>query len=183
MIISVIAGFLLMWPLGYMCGLLHLPTFHSWGLVHGSFFSAWPTLSILIYLSLGYVRSFTRVDDTTLLIVGLAWGLLLAGCFGIRAYLGPTTVYGLLALTSAIIGVLSFFARRKLVLALLVVSPLVFFHLDFILGLLSPSVFDSLYVDAMFFYRDMKWPLIFALIGWGLGSSACILLRRPPAAI
>jgi len=30
-VISVIAGFFLMWPLGYVYGLLGWPTFHGWG--------------------------------------------------------------------------------------------------------------------------------------------------------
>jgi hypothetical protein len=34
-VISVVAGFFLMWPLGYLYGVLNWPTFHSWGLLHG----------------------------------------------------------------------------------------------------------------------------------------------------
>ena len=55
-VLSVIAGFLLMWPLGYTYGLLNWPTFHSWGLMHGSFVAAWPALSILTFFALGYLR-------------------------------------------------------------------------------------------------------------------------------
>src|SRR5215475_12890398 len=93
-VISVVASFFLMWPLGYVYGMLNWPTFHSWGLMHGGFFSAWPTLSILTYLALGYFPFFALLEDTSLLIVGLVWGLLLAGFFGISSYLSSAAVYG-----------------------------------------------------------------------------------------
>src|SRR5262245_15983178 len=69
-VIAVIAGFLLMWPLGYAWTALSWPTFHLWGLMHGTFVAAWPTLSILMFLALGYLPSFQRIDDTALLIGG-----------------------------------------------------------------------------------------------------------------
>jgi hypothetical protein len=40
---TVVAGFFLMLPLGSLYGLLKWPTFHGWGLMHGSYLSAWPT--------------------------------------------------------------------------------------------------------------------------------------------
>jgi len=54
---SVVAGFALMWPLGWVFGLMNWPMFHSWGLVHGSFVIAWPMLSVLSYMVL---RGFER---------------------------------------------------------------------------------------------------------------------------
>jgi hypothetical protein len=179
-VISVVAGFFLMWPLGYVYGLLGWPTFHWWGLMHGSFFSAWPTLSILTYLVLGYVRPFTRVKDTPLLIVGLAWGLVLAGFLGVSSSLSPAMVYGLLAIMSATIAALSFFAEHKLGLTLLVVSPIIFFHLDFLIFLQSPRTHDFLINGAVSAFYRIRRPLIFALIGWGLGLLARVVLKRPP---
>ena len=88
-VIAVVAGFFLMWPLGYTWTALSLPTFHLWGLMHGTFVAAWPTLSILTFLALGYFPLFRRIDDTALLIGGLVWGLLLASAFNIRNALGP----------------------------------------------------------------------------------------------
>src|SRR5437667_8128390 len=67
-VIAVVAGFLLMWPLGYAYVALSLPTFHLWGLMHGTYVAAWPTLSILAFLALGYLPPFRRIDDTALLI-------------------------------------------------------------------------------------------------------------------
>ena len=95
-VIAVVAGFLLMWPLGYAYATLSWPTFHSWGLMHGTFVAAWPALSILAFLSLGYLPLFRRIDDTALLIAGLVWGLLLASAFNIRHALGFEIAYGLL---------------------------------------------------------------------------------------
>src|SRR5262245_47971757 len=165
-VISAVAGFCLMWPLGYVYGVLNWPTFHSWGLLHGGFFSAWPTLSIFTFLALGYVRLFPAVEDTPLLIVGLVWGLLLTGFLGIG---GASATYGLLAITSAIVAILSFFARHRLGLMLLVVSPIVFFKMQFLLGLMSPQLreFKSLVGGVLGAFDGVKWPLIFAAIGYG----------------
>src|SRR5436190_2537947 len=87
-IVAVFAGYLLMWPLGYAYTTLSWPTFHAWGLSHGTFVAAWPTLSLLAYLALGYLPLFRRIDDTPLLIAGLACGRLLAGFFNIHNALG-----------------------------------------------------------------------------------------------
>src|SRR5262245_18530515 len=99
-VISVLSGFFLMWPLGYAYGALRWPTFHSWGLLHGNFFAAWPTLSILTYLALGYLRAFPRIEVPPLLVIGLLWGLLLASGFNIRHALGFEIAYGLLGATT-----------------------------------------------------------------------------------
>ena len=96
-------GFLLMWPLGYAYAALSLPTFHLWGLMHGTFVAAWPTLSILAFLALGYLPLFRRTDDTALLIGGLVWGLLLASAFNIRNALGFEVAYGLLGATAVVV--------------------------------------------------------------------------------
>ena len=132
-VIAIVAGFLLMWPLGYIYGALSLPTFHSWGLMHGTFMSAWPTLSILAYLALGYLPFFRRTDDTPLLIIGLVWGLLLASGYNIRNALGFEVAYGLLGVTAIIVTILCFFAGHRLRMALLVIAPIVFLNLDFLL--------------------------------------------------
>src|ERR1700741_2919478 len=87
-VIAIVAGFLLMWPLGHAYVALSLPTFHLWGLMHGTFVAAWPTLSILVFLALGYLPFFSRTDDTPLLIISLVWGLLLTSGFNIRNALG-----------------------------------------------------------------------------------------------
>lgn len=132
-VLSAVAGFFLMWPLGYVYGVLNWPTFHSWGLVHGSFFSAWPTLSIVAFLALGYVPLLPRVEDTPLLIFGLACGLVLTGFLAVPTYQSVSATYGWLAGTAVIVSALSFFARHKLRLTLLVVLPTVCFNLQFLL--------------------------------------------------
>jgi hypothetical protein len=109
------------------------------------------------------------VEDTPLLIVGLVWGLLLTGFLGIGAYLSASATYGLLAVTAAIVAVLSFFARHKLALTLLVVSPIVFFNMQFLLGLMSPPMREFLFDSALHAFYEIQRPLIFALMGWGLG--------------
>src|SRR5262245_22427334 len=105
-VIAIAAGFLLMWPLGYAYAALGWPTFHVWGLMHGTFVAAWPTLSILAFLALGYLPHFRRIDDTALLIAGLVWGLLLTSGFNIRHALGFQIAYGLLSATTVIVAAL-----------------------------------------------------------------------------
>ena len=177
-VIAIVAGYLLMWPLGYAWTALSLPTFHLWGLAHGTFVAAWPTLSILTYLALGYLPLFRRTDDTALLIAGLVWGLLLASGFNIRNALGFEVTYGLLGATAVIIAILSFFARHRLRLALLVIAPIVFLNLDFLLT--PPAMLANSFSQATYDLKQLLPPLVFALAGYALGSLGRVVIRRSP---
>jgi uncharacterized membrane protein len=50
--VSLVIGFLLMWPVGWLFGRMGWPMFHGWGLAHGSFVIAWPVLSLLAFVVL-----------------------------------------------------------------------------------------------------------------------------------
>ena len=177
-VIAVVAGFFLMWPLGYTWTALSLPTFHLWGLMHGTFVAAWPTLSILTFLGLGYFPLFRRIDDTALLIGGLVWGLLLASAFNIRNALGFEIAYGLLGVTALVIAILGFFARHRLRLALLVIAPVIFLNLDF---LLTPAAtLAQFFSRATYDLKQLLPPLAFALAGYMLGSLGRAVIRRSP---
>ena len=178
-VIAVIAGFLLMWPLGYAWTALSWPTFHLWGLTHGTFMAAWPALSILVYLALGYLPPFRRIDDTALLIAGVVWGLLLASAFNIRNALGFEVTYGLLGATAVVIAVLCLFAQHRLRLALLVILPIVFLNLDF---LLAPApTLERFLSQATYDLKELLLPLAFSLAGYVLGSLARLMIKRSPA--
>lgn len=176
-VIAIVAGFLLMWPLGYAYAALGWPTFHLWGLMHGTFVAAWPALAILAFLALGYLPPFRRIDDTAFLIAGLLWGLLLATAFNIRHALGFEIAYGLFGVTAAIVAVLCIFAEHRLRLALLVISPLVFLSLDF---LLAPPSLEQLLSRAIFDLKQLLPPVAFSLAGYVLGSFARAAFRRTP---
>jgi hypothetical protein len=176
-VIAVFTGFLLMWPLGYAYAALGWPTFHLWGLMHGTFVAAWPTLSILAFLSLGYLPLFRRIDDTALLIAGLVWGLLLASGFNIRHALGFEIAYGLFGATTVVVAVLCIFAKHRLRLALLVISPLVFLNLDL---LLAPPALEQLLSRAIFDLKGLLPPVAFSLAGYVLGSLARVAIKRSP---
>ena len=176
-VIAVVTGFLLMWPLGYAYATLSWPTFHLWGLMHGTFVAAWPTLSILVFLVLGYLPPFRRIDDTPLLIAGLLWGLLLATAFNIRHALGFEIAYGLFGTTAAIVAVLCIFAEHRLRLALLVISPTAFLNLDF---LLAPPALEQLLSRAIFDLKQLLPPVAFSLAGYVLGSFARAAFKRAP---
>ncbi|WFU16350.1 hypothetical protein [Bradyrhizobium sp. CB3481] len=175
-----IAGFLLMWPLGYTYAALGWPTFHSWGLMHGTFVAAWPTLSILAFLALGYLPVFRRIDDTVLLIAGLVWGLLLATGFNIRHALGFEVAYGLFSATAVIVAALCVFAKHRLRLALLAISPLVFLNLDL---LLPPPALEQLLSRAISDLKALLPPVAFSLAGYVLGSLVRLAIKRSPRTV
>ncbi|HTO66288.1 MAG TPA: hypothetical protein VMM15_34130 [Bradyrhizobium sp.] len=90
--------------------------------------------------------------------------------------------YGLLAATAAVVAALRIFATHRLRLARLVIAPVVFFNVDYVLhdlALLPDSGFHGTRraLDAV------KLPLISALFGWGLGSSARATLNRRSTAV
>ena len=177
-VIAIVAGFLLMWPLGQTFTALSLPTFHLWGLSHGTYVAAWPTLSILAFLALGYLPPFPRTDDSALLVAGSVWGLLLATGFNIRNALGFQVVYGLLGVTTLVIAILCLFARHRLRLALLAISPVLFLNLDF---LLPPGpTLEQFLTQAIYDLKQILPPLAFALIGCALGSLARMMMKRTP---
>jgi hypothetical protein len=177
-VVAVIAGFLLMWPLGYAWTALSWPTFHLWGLMHGTFIAAWPALSILTFLALGYLPPFQRIDDTALLIGGVVWGLLLASAFNIRNALGFEITYGLLGGTAVVVAILCLFAKHRLRLALLVIAPVVFLNLDFLLS--RPATLEQFLSRATYDFREILPPLAFALAGYLLGTLARAAIRRSP---
>jgi hypothetical protein len=177
-VIAVVAGFFLMWPLGHAWAALSWPTFHFWGLTHGTFVAAWPALSILAFLALGYLPPFRRIDDTPLLIASLVWGLLLASAFNIRNALGFEIAYGLLGVTAAVVTVLCFFAQHRLRLALLAISPLAFLDLDLLLA--PPPTLEQFLSRATYDLKELLPPLAFSLAGYVLGSLARVLIKRSP---
>lgn len=173
-VLAIAAGFLLMWPLGYAYAAMSFPTFHLWGLMHGSFVAAWPTLSILTFLVLGYLPPFRHIDDTPLLIGGLVWGLLLATAYNIRNALGYEIAHGMLGITTVLIAALCFFAKHRLRLALLVISPVVFLNLDLPL---TSSLAEFL-SRAKYDLRGLLPPLASSLAGYVLGSLARVVIKR-----
>jgi hypothetical protein len=177
-VIAVAAGFLLMWPLGHAYVALNWPTFQHWGLMHGSFFAAWPTLSMLAFLALGYLPPFQRIDDAPLLIAGLVWGLLLAGFFNIRNALGFEIAYGLLGATALVVALLCLFAKHRLRLALLAISPVVFLNLDLLLA--PPPTLEQFLSRARYDLKELLPPLAFSLAGYALGSLARLAIGRSP---
>jgi hypothetical protein len=179
-VIAIVAGFLLMWPLGYAYAALSLPTFHLWGLMHGTFVAAWSTLSIAVFLALGYLPLFRRIDDTTLLIGALVWGLLLASAFNIRNALGYEVAYGLLGVTAVIVAVLCLFARHRFRLSVLAISPVIFLNLDFLLPP-APSL-ERFLSQATYDLKALLPPLSFSLAGYVLGSLVRLVTKRSPKA-
>jgi len=176
-VIAVVAGFFLITPLGYVYDALRLPTFQTYGLLHGSFLSAWPVLSTLSFLALGYVPPFRRIDDTPLLIADLLWGLILASFFYHRSYIGAATTYGLLGATVVVVAMSCFFAKHRLRLVMVVMLPIVFLNEDLLLS--PPRTFDQ-WSLAAYRLRDFLEPLGASLGGYVLGSLARVAIRRSP---
>jgi len=84
----------------------------------------------------------------------------------------------LLAVTAVVIAVLCLFARHRLRLALLVISPVVFLNLDF---LLSPEpTLERFLSQATYDLKALLPPLAFALAGYVLGSLVRLVIKRSP---
>ena len=61
--VSLVIGFFLMWPVGWLFGQMGWPMFHAWGLAHGAVVIAWPVLSLLtLVVLLLLVRKFAARD-------------------------------------------------------------------------------------------------------------------------
>jgi hypothetical protein len=177
-IVSIVVGFLLMWPLIIAYDWAEWPTFHSWGMIHGSFFAAWPTLGAIVYLALGYVPFFGRSPDAPLRVTVLVWSLIAFSFLHLSSYYSRTTQYGLLIATGALVGVLGFFASRRLSLALLVLIPFVAIELDFLPQLImEPSEIHWL-IDFQFAFAHLKLPMLAAAAGWAIASLAARFLKR-----
>lgn len=78
-VLAIVAGFFLMWPLSMAFDALRLSDYNTWSLVHGGFGTAWPVLAIASFALLGYVKWFHRVEDAPLLAAGALLGLVLQG--------------------------------------------------------------------------------------------------------
>ena len=74
-VLAVVLGVLLLLPLGWLFGTMHWPMYHNWGLMHGAFFSAIPTLAIASYCLLGEIPWFKRVNDPYRRVTALAVGM------------------------------------------------------------------------------------------------------------
>jgi hypothetical protein len=121
---------------------------------------------------------FRRVDDSALLIGGLVWGLLLASAFNIRNALGFEVTYGLLGVTAVIVAVLCLYAQHRLRLALLVILPIVFLNLDFLLT--PPATLERFLTQATYDLKELVAPLSFSLAGYVLGSLVRVMIKRKP---
>ena len=62
------------------------------------------------------------------------------------------------------------------------VSPVLFFSMDFLPELISEPILEVLSNNAIFVVYHVKKPLIFAFAGWGLGSLARAIVMRLPKA-
>jgi hypothetical protein len=56
-ILAMIAGFCLLMPLGLLCDALRWPLFNTRDLAQGSFFIAWPVLTLLSLSPISYIGS------------------------------------------------------------------------------------------------------------------------------
>ncbi|MGJ4930944.1 hypothetical protein ACQR1I_29610 [Bradyrhizobium sp. HKCCYLS2038] len=180
-ILSIVLGFLLMWPLVAIYDWAELPTFHSWGLIHGSLFAAWPTLGAIIFFALGYVPFFGPSPDAPLRMAVLISSLPVYSFLNVPSYYSQTTQYGLLIAIAAIVAVLGFFAKRRLVLGLLALMPFAANQLELLPQLImEPSAIDWS-VEAFFAYRHLKLPILAAGVGWAIACLVARVLGRTPA--
>lgn len=123
-VLAVVAGYFLMWPLGMAADVLRLGYLNTWSLMHGGFSAAWPALAIFSFALLGYVKWFHRLHDADLLAAGALLGLVLQGMT--RAPEPPdfiTAPLPLLVVACISSALLACFAKRWILLAGVVALP------------------------------------------------------------
>ena len=59
-VLATFVGFMLVWPLAWLFGVMGWPLFHGWGLMHGSILLAWPLMTVIAYLLLWFVVRLWR---------------------------------------------------------------------------------------------------------------------------
>lgn len=92
-------------------------------------------------------------------------------------------IYSWLAATTAFVAVLSFFAGRRLRVALSAVAPSAFFHLDIPISLTMALYSDRslllIWSTLRYAFDEIAWPFACASIGVGVGLLARAILKRP----
>lgn len=122
--LAIVAGFVMIWPLGTAFDGLRLGYFNTWALVHGGFGAAWPALVIASFALLGYVKWFHRLHDAHLFTAGALLGLVLQGMM--RAPEPPDVVtapVSLLVVACISSALLAWFAKRWILLAGIIALP------------------------------------------------------------
>ena len=167
--LAIVFGFILMFPLGFLFGAMNWPTFHSWGLMHGGFFSAWPTLSLVSFATLSLVPWFRPISDAPLLAIAALVGLGITSALVVADSGGQFRVpVALAGVTVACSALLCYFARRRWLVALVIALPMAFFDSQFLLM----SV-DSILSYLRFNFLRVTTPIIVAaFIGLGVAYVA-----------
>jgi hypothetical protein len=185
-IISVVAGFLLMQPLSPLGDLLHLRVFNSYALAHGYFIVVWPSLSVIVFFALGYFKVFSRYGNSAFILAASIWGLVLASYLdvdfvplpeGLGRPAGffdtPVGRYGLLTATGAVVCALTFFAERWIGIVFMVMLPTIVLR--------APLIPDSLETVVGFFKYsaadEIGIPLLPIAAGCAVGLVARQLVR------
>ena len=123
-LLSIVAGFLLMMPLAELFDFMEWPNFNTWAMMHGNFGAAWPALAMFSFAVLGHLKWLYRFRDATVFAVGALFGLALQAAVlpgEPSDYL--TVPAGLLVTAFAGAALLSNFARRRWLLALIIAFP------------------------------------------------------------
>jgi hypothetical protein len=125
LVLSVILGWALMPPLAWLYEAFDLPTFHGWGLLHGGFFSALPTVAIIAFLLLGALPWLRWHADTMLLVAAAGTGLYLTSLIAVTgSYRQDGTLTTLCGAGMIAAIVLCWPAYRRWLVALFIVLPL-----------------------------------------------------------
>jgi len=185
-IISLVAGFLLMRALSPLADLFHLRVFNSYALAHGFFIVVWPSLSVIVFFALGYFKVFSRYGNSAFILAASIWGLVLASYLDVDfvplpAGLGrsagffdtPAGFYGLLTATGVVVCALTCFATRWIGIVFMVMLPTIVLR--------APLIPDSLETVVDFFKysaaEEIGTPLLPVVAGCAVGLVARHLVR------
>ena len=130
---AIVLGFTLMVPLGLVFDVMGWPTFHSWGLDRGGFFSAWPALFLVSFGLLGLIPWFRGPRDGHLLALAALVGLGLTSVLVVLTPGGSIRVpVHLLIGAFASSAILGYLAHRPWVAGLAIALPILFFDSQYV---------------------------------------------------
>ena len=180
LVASIGLGLLLLVPLGGLYGVLGLPVYHSWGLLHGSFTTAIPALVAASYVALGLIPWFgSRVDTGPRIAASIAVIILVtvvfwadwAAQYSLSAwhyviYLGLFIVFAALCAR----------AQSPLLLPLFLLVPLL---IDPLFGFLVTGGPDPINIEI--FLHDLRSKILPAALATGASLALVMFWRRSEA--
>jgi len=178
---SLAIGLLLLFPLGAVYGAASLPVYHSWGLAHGAFTTAIPTLVAAVFVALGLLPWFAKTDDVFPRLIACGSVIVLVTTLFMVDQRSQYDLSAWHAVVYVALFVVFLFlcmrARRPLLIPMFLVVPLL---IDPVFGLLLTAGHDSP-VAFTIFGDDLLRKILPVVAATGLAAFVAVFFRRRAA--